>query len=119
MAAVATGGPVRKLHKGMLANGAHHVKLGGALYEPRLRAAPAAQRPIPQGDQRVPLRWRAENYAAFRSVVSTAKANYALVLETVRFVILAKFHMTPSPRGGLAITIISPGGSLGTAPGRL
>jgi transposase len=34
--------------------------------------------------------WGAETYAAFRSVVSTAKANRASVLETVRFVMLAK-----------------------------
>ena len=34
--------------------------------------------------------WGAETYAAFRSVVSTAKANRASVLDTVRFVISAK-----------------------------
>ena len=32
----------------------------------------------------------AETYAAFRSVVSTAKANGASVLDTVRFVLSAK-----------------------------
>jgi len=31
--------------------------------------------------------WGAETYAAFRSVISTAKANRASVLDTVRFVI--------------------------------
>ena len=34
--------------------------------------------------------WRAETYAAFRSVVSAAKANGASVLETVRFVLSAR-----------------------------
>ena len=34
--------------------------------------------------------WGAETYAAFRSVVSTAKANGASVLETVRFLLAAK-----------------------------
>jgi hypothetical protein len=34
--------------------------------------------------------WGAETYAAFRSVVSTAKANRVSVLDTVRFVISAK-----------------------------
>ena len=33
--------------------------------------------------------WGAETYAAFRSVVSTAKANHASVLETTRFVLSA------------------------------
>jgi hypothetical protein len=31
--------------------------------------------------------WGAETYAAFRSVVSTAKANSASVIDTVRFVL--------------------------------
>ena len=34
--------------------------------------------------------WGAETYAAFRSVVSTAKANRASVLDTVQFVLSAK-----------------------------
>ena len=34
--------------------------------------------------------WGAETYAAFRSVVSTAKANGASVLEVPRFVLAAK-----------------------------
>jgi hypothetical protein len=36
--------------------------------------------------------WGAETYAAFRSVVSTAKANRASVLDTVRFVLSNKRH---------------------------
>ena len=34
--------------------------------------------------------WGAETHAAFRSVVSTAKANSASVLDTVRFVLSAR-----------------------------
>jgi hypothetical protein len=34
--------------------------------------------------------WDAETYAAFRCVVSTAKANRASVLEVLRFVLAAK-----------------------------
>jgi transposase len=34
--------------------------------------------------------WRAETYAVFRSVVSTAKANHASVYDTIRFVLSAK-----------------------------
>ena len=33
--------------------------------------------------------WGAETYAAFRSVVSTAKANRASVYDTIRFVLSA------------------------------
>jgi len=40
--------------------------------------------------------WGAETYAAFRSVVSTAKANRASVLDTVRFVLSA-------PKAGKAV----------------
>ena len=34
--------------------------------------------------------WGAETYAAFRSLVSTAKANRASVLEALRFVLAAR-----------------------------
>ena len=37
--------------------------------------------------------WGAETYAAFRSVVSTAKANRASILETIRFVLSAKLPL--------------------------
>ena len=43
--------------------------------------------PVHKRDEWVPLRVGAETYAAFRSVVSTAKANGASVLDTVRFVL--------------------------------
>jgi len=37
--------------------------------------------------------WGAETYAAVRSVVSTAKANGASVLDTVRLVLAAKLSV--------------------------
>jgi len=40
--------------------------------------------------------WGAETYAAFRSVVSTAKANAALVFNTIRFVLAAKSCVQPN-----------------------
>ena len=46
------------------------------------------------------LGWGAETYAAFRSVVSTAKANGAAVLDTVRFVLAAKLPVHPIVRVG-------------------
>ena len=39
--------------------------------------------------------WGAETYAAFRSVVSTAKANRAPVLGVLRFVLAAKLPVDP------------------------
>ena len=39
--------------------------------------------------------WGAETYAAFRSVVSTAKANRASVLDVIRFVLAAKLPVEP------------------------
>jgi transposase len=39
--------------------------------------------------------WGAETYAAFRSVVSTAKANAASVLRAVHFVLSAKSPLEP------------------------
>ena len=40
--------------------------------------------------------WGAETYAAFRSVVSTAKANRASVLGVLRFVLAAKLPVQNS-----------------------
>ena len=40
--------------------------------------------------------WGAETYAAFRSVVSTAKANGASVLDTVRLALAAKLFVEPT-----------------------
>ncbi len=39
--------------------------------------------------------WGAETHAAFRSVVSTAKANHASVLDVLRFVLAAKSPSEP------------------------
>ena len=44
--------------------------------------------------------WGAETYAAFRSVVSTAKVNGASALETVRFVLTTKLSAEPLQRVG-------------------
>jgi hypothetical protein len=56
-----------------------------------LRTASPFQRDLPQGHPRVPLRMGSATYAAaFRSVVSTANANGASVLDTVKFVRSAK-----------------------------
>ncbi len=44
--------------------------------------------------------WGAETYAAFRSVVSTAKANGASVLDTVRLVLAAKLPADQIARVG-------------------
>ena len=40
--------------------------------------------------------WGAETYAAFRSLVSTAKANRASVLEVLRFVLAARLPVQPT-----------------------
>ena len=69
MAAVPIGEPGRKLHKRMLANRAHlfvfMIKPSGAGHQQRLRAASAAERDLPQGDQRVPLRVGSGNLCRF------------------------------------------------------
>jgi transposase len=44
--------------------------------------------------------WGAETYAAFRSVVSTAKANHAAVLDVLRFVLAAKLPTEPLAEAG-------------------
>jgi transposase len=44
--------------------------------------------------------WGAETYAAFRSLVSTAKANRASVLGVLRFVLAAKLPMKTLPGVG-------------------
>jgi len=49
--------------------------------------------------------WGAETYAAFRSVISTAKANRASILDTIRFVLAAKLPAGPIAGVGSAITI--------------
>ena len=94
MAAVPLGEPGRKLHKRMLANRAHlfvfmsnrAVPYTNNVSERHLRPSVISRKVI-NGFR---CEWGAETYAAFRSVVSTAKANRASILDTVRFVISAK-----------------------------
>jgi transposase len=94
MAVIPIGEPGRKLHKRMLANRAHlfvfmtnrAVPYTNNVSERHLRPS-VIFRKVTNGFR---CEWGAETYAAFRSVVSTAKANSASVLDTVRFVISAK-----------------------------
>jgi transposase len=94
MAVVPIGEPGRKLHKRMLANRAHlfvfmtnrAVPYTNNISERHLRPS-VIFRKVTNGFR---CEWGAETYAAFRSVVSTAKANGASVLDTVRFVLSAK-----------------------------
>jgi transposase len=96
IAAVPVGEPGRKLHKRMLANRAHlfvfmtrrDVPYTNNISERHLRPS-VIFRKVTNGFR---CEWGAETYAAFRSVVSTAKANHASVLDTVRFVLSAKHH---------------------------
>jgi transposase len=83
----------RKLRKRMLANRVHlfvfmtnrAVPYTNNVSERHLRAS-VIFRKVTNGFR---CEWGAETYAAFRSVVSTAKANRASALETVRFVLAA------------------------------
>ncbi|HEY6433522.1 MAG TPA: IS66 family transposase [Acetobacteraceae bacterium] len=94
MAAIPVGDPGRKLHKRILANRTHlfvfmthrAVPYTNNVSERHLRPS-VIFRKVTNGFR---CEWGAETYAAFRSVVSTAKANSASVLDTVRFVISAK-----------------------------
>ena len=94
LAVVPIGEPGRKLHKRMLANRAHlfvfmsnrAVPTTNNISERHLRPS-VIFRKVTNGFR---CEWGAETYAAFRSVVSTAKANGASVLDTVSFVLSAK-----------------------------
>jgi transposase len=94
LTAVPMGEPGRKLHKRMLANRAHlfvfmsnrAVPATNNVSERHLRPS-VIFRKMTNGFR---CEWGAETYAAFRSVVSTAKANRASVLDTVRFVLSTK-----------------------------
>jgi transposase len=94
MAAIPVGEPGRKLRKRMLANRAHlfvfmthrNVPYTNNVSERHLRPS-VIFRKVTNGFR---CEWGAETYAAFRSVVSTAKANGASVLDTVRFVLSTK-----------------------------
>ncbi len=91
MAAVPLGEPGRKLRKRIAANRAHlfvfvtnrEVPYTNNVSERHLRPS-VIFRKVTNGFR---CEWGAETYAAFRSVVSTAKANSASVLGTVRFVL--------------------------------
>jgi transposase len=94
MAAVPLGEPGRKLRKRIAANRAHlfvfvtnrEVPYTNNISERHLRPS-VIFRKVTNGFR---CEWGAETYAAFRSVVSTAKANRASVLAVIRFVLAAK-----------------------------
>ena len=94
MAAVPIGESGRKLRKRMAANRAHlfvfitnrDVPYTNNVSERHLRPS-VIFRKVTNGFR---CEWGAETYAAFRSVVSTAKANRASVLAAIRFVLAAK-----------------------------
>ena len=99
MVAVPIGEPGRKLRKRMLANRAHlfvfvtnrNVPYTNNVSERHLRPS-VIFRKVTNGFR---CEWGAQTYAAFRSVVSTAKANHASVLDTVRFVLSTKLSAEP------------------------
>ena len=94
MAEVPIGDPGRKLRKRMLANRGHlfvfmtrrDVPTTNNVSERHLRPSVIFRKVT----NRFRCEWGAETYAAFRSVVSTAKANGASVLDTLRFVLSVK-----------------------------
>jgi transposase len=94
MAAVPSGEPGRKLRKRIAANRAHlfvfitnrDVPYTNNVSERHLRPS-VIFRKITNGFR---CEWGAETYAAFRSLVSTAKANRASVLDVLRFVLATK-----------------------------
>jgi transposase len=91
IAAVPLGEPGRKLRKRIAANRVHlfvfmtnrDVPYTNNVSERHLRPS-VIFRKVTNGFR---CEWGAETYAAFRSVVSTAKANSASVLDTIRFVL--------------------------------
>ncbi len=104
IAAIPVGEPGRRLHKRMLTNRAHlfvfvtnrAVPYTNNISERHLRPS-VIFRKVTNGFR---CEWGAETYAAFRSVVSTAKANGASVLDTVRLVLAAKTPVEPITRVG-------------------
>ncbi len=91
MAAVPLGEPGRKMRKRIAANRSHlfvfvtnrDVPSTNNVSERQLRPS-VIFRKVTNGFR---CEWGAETYAAFRSVVSTAKANHACVLDVLRFVL--------------------------------
>ena len=94
MAAVPIGEPGRKLRKRIAANRAHlfvfvthrGVPITNNVSERNLRPS-VIFRKVTNGFR---CEWGAETYAAFRSVVGTAKANNATALDALRAALLAK-----------------------------
>ena len=99
MAALPIGEPGRKLRKRIAANRAHlfvfvtnrSVPYTNNISERHLRPS-VIFRKVTNGFR---CEWGAETYAAFRSLVSTAKANRASVLEVLRFVLATKLPTKP------------------------
>jgi transposase len=104
MAAVPLAEPGRKLRKRIAANRAHlfvfmtnrDVPYTNNVSERHLRPS-VIFRKVTNGFR---CEWGAETYAAFRSVVSTAKANGASVLDTVRFVLSSQTAQESLARPG-------------------
>jgi len=99
MAAVPVGEPGRKLRNVIAANRAHLfvfvtnrvVPYTSNVSERSLRPS-VIFRKVTNGFR---CEWGAETYAAFRSVVSTAKANRSVVLDAIRAALLTKPLPTP------------------------
>ena len=99
MAAVPIGEPGRKLRKRIAANRAHlfvfvtnrDVPYTNNISERHLRPS-VIFRKVTNGFR---CDWGAETYAAFRSVVSTAKLNRASVIDVLRFVLAVKLPIQP------------------------
>ena len=104
IAAVPLGEPGRKLRKRIAANRAYlfvfvtnrDVPYTNNVSERHLRPS-VIFRKVTNGFR---CQWGAETYAAFRSVVSTAKANRASVLDVLRFVLAAKLPVEPLAQVG-------------------
>ncbi len=104
MVAVPSGEPGRKLRKRIAANRAHlfvfitnrAVPYTNNISERHLRPS-VIFRKVTNGFR---CEWGAETYAAFRSLVSTAKANRASVLHVLRFVLATKTpgQLSATPR---------------------
>ena len=102
--AVPIGEPGRKLRKRILANRAHlfvfmtrrDVPATNNVSERHVRPS-VIFRKVTNGFR---CEWGAETYAAFRSVVSTAKANGASVYDAIRFVLSVKRNGQPLARVG-------------------
>jgi len=109
MAAVPIGEPGRKLRKRIAANRAHLfvfvtnrcVPYTNNASERNLRPS-VIFRKVTNGFR---CEWGAETYAAFRSVVSTAKANRASVLAVLQFVLAARLPQQLLADAGWAQTI--------------